>query len=274
MLDRGGGPRPRQRWAICSTTWHPAAPELDFLLSLLDPSEADACCAFVRFEDKKRAILSRLMARGLAAAGLGLPLEHCRIARTRGRKPFLANAAAADAQARAAAPNFNFNVSHEGDYVVGVSEPLLLCGVDIAAPPHVRRGGGGGGARPFLAAFEDKLTPNEWAFITAPRADDQILARFLRFWSMKEAFVKGRGDGLQFPLGSVEFRVVDTWQAAEDAWPEAREAQVGGGSSSSRGRLGYLDVLKPVIVSLSLLAARRFSAADVTSPTGASPWRL
>ena len=35
-------------------------------------------------------------------------------------------------------PNWNFNVSHEGDYVVLAAEPLLVCGVDVAAPDQVR----------------------------------------------------------------------------------------------------------------------------------------
>ena len=38
------------------------------------------------------------------------------------------------ARARASAPNFNFNVSHEGDYVVLAAEPVLLVGVDVSAP--------------------------------------------------------------------------------------------------------------------------------------------
>lgn len=38
---------------------------------------------------------------------------------------------------RKRAPNFNFNVSHEGDYVVLASEPLCICGIDVAAPQQV-----------------------------------------------------------------------------------------------------------------------------------------
>jgi hypothetical protein len=38
------------------------------------------------------------------------------------------------------APNFNFNVSHEGHFVVLASEPHTVCGVDCAAPSQLRRG--------------------------------------------------------------------------------------------------------------------------------------
>jgi hypothetical protein len=38
------------------------------------------------------------------------------------------------------APNFNYNVSHEGHFVVLASEPHTVCGVDCAAPSQLRRG--------------------------------------------------------------------------------------------------------------------------------------
>jgi phosphopantetheinyl transferase len=38
------------------------------------------------------------------------------------------------------APNFNYNVSHEGHFVVLASEPHTICGVDCAAPQQLRRG--------------------------------------------------------------------------------------------------------------------------------------
>jgi 4'-phosphopantetheinyl transferase len=46
----------------------------------------------------------------------------------------------------AAAPNFNFNVSHEGEFVVLASEPVCIVGVDVAAPGQLRNRNRKGGA--------------------------------------------------------------------------------------------------------------------------------
>ena len=43
-----------------------------------------------------------------------------------------------DEPRRRAMPNWNFNVSHEGKYVVLAAEPRLVCGVDVAAPEEQR----------------------------------------------------------------------------------------------------------------------------------------
>jgi len=94
---------------------------------------------YLQPDDRKRALVSRLLARRGCAVALALPHAAVRIARTRGRKPFLA--APRDggggggggsgvrgpidgrrSDSRVSLPNFNFNVSHEGDYVVLASE--------------------------------------------------------------------------------------------------------------------------------------------------------
>jgi hypothetical protein len=46
----------------------------------------------------------------------------------------------------AAAPNFNFNVSHEGEFVVLASEPVAIVGVDVAAPGQLRNRNRKGGS--------------------------------------------------------------------------------------------------------------------------------
>ena len=53
-------------------------------------------------------------------------------------------------------------MSHEGDFVVLASEPLCVCGVDVAAPAQLRRKG----AEPhpmcqFVTNFSRQLTSHE-----------------------------------------------------------------------------------------------------------------
>ena len=81
--------------------------------------------------------------RGQAAAACheayGVPHTAALIQRTKGGKPYLAaRPDTALAGTPDPGPNWNFNVSHEGHYVVLAAEPLLLCGVDVAAPDQSR----------------------------------------------------------------------------------------------------------------------------------------
>jgi phosphopantetheinyl transferase len=119
------------------------------------------------------------------------------------------------------APNFNFNVSHEGDFVVLASEPLCLVGVDVSAPEACRSGA----SRPapeLLKLFSKQLSRCEADYIRSAGCDGASLlfracarrvsfaaaeqqSAFRKIWSLKEAFVKARGDGLGLELGRVDF---------------------------------------------------------------------
>ena len=116
---------------------------------------------YYHFADKKRALMSRLMTRAACAKARECKFEEVIIGRTKGRKPFFQNvhevvdqpllspstngvsnndssisndnmSTNEDRIGIANAPNFNFNVSHEGKYVVLVSEPYAICGVGVA----------------------------------------------------------------------------------------------------------------------------------------------
>eukprot|EP00967_Tisochrysis_lutea_P118652 scaffold192973_cov34-Tisochrysis_lutea.AAC.4 len=92
------------------------------------------------------------------------------IHRTKGRKPYLANGhdgldgACGEAATRRLeeAPNWNFNVSHEGNYVILASEPSMLCGVDVAAPGQLRRQRNQG-LEDLFDVMKDNFTAREWA---------------------------------------------------------------------------------------------------------------
>jgi 4'-phosphopantetheinyl transferase len=88
--------------------------------------------------DQKRALVSRLLQRRACFEATGVPWKSVSIARTKGGKPFMANKPMGGAAPASLAPNWNFNVSHEGKYVVLAAEPNALCGVDVAAPEESR----------------------------------------------------------------------------------------------------------------------------------------
>jgi len=146
---------------------------------------------FLKSEDQKRALLSRLLAQ--AACSWLVPYEDVTIRRTRGRKPFCLNETPL---------NFNFNVSHEGDFVVLASETQCLVGVDVCSATSLRQ------TKDFeelRSSFRASFAAREWRRIESASTVDEGFRFFRTFWSCKEAFVKARGDGLQFDLGRLDF---------------------------------------------------------------------
>mmetsp|Transcript_22022 Transcript_22022/g.42257 ORF Transcript_22022/g.42257 Transcript_22022/m.42257 type:complete len:405 (+) Transcript_22022:70-1284(+) len=198
--------RYRLRLAVNIDQWTPAGDadgeEFQFLLQLI-PEEAErkAVMKYKFYDDKKRALMSRLLMRQSSAMALGrTSFKGIEVSRTKGRKPFLQTPLPPVAEA----PNFNVNVSHEGAWVVCASEPLCVCGVDVA---ELRRLKPNGEPIDFYKGFADQLSETEWADVRkgGPSLDDQYEV-FSRYWAAKEAFTKARGDGLGFPLGDAEFK--------------------------------------------------------------------
>ena len=184
--------------------------EFNWLLDELvkEPSERAAVRKFKFEADQKRALLARLLARHACRAVLG---AECGIARTEGGKPHAYPVPAVAAGARAC-PNFNFNVSHEGDYVIAASEPVALCGADVCSADHLCRRGPP--SRDDLRGLSDAFAAGEWAGLMAL---EDATARFNVFrvlWSAKEAVVKARGDGIVFELRRVTFVADDPAGAA------------------------------------------------------------
>lgn len=98
----------RLRWAVSVSAWSPSDQELQFLLSLLSSEEQAACTRFRLQDDKKRAVVSRLLQRKCAVEVLDIPFSEVDIRRTKGGKPYVSNPGN-----RLRAPNFNYSVSHE-----------------------------------------------------------------------------------------------------------------------------------------------------------------
>ena len=218
--SKAGDSQARLRWAVNIAKWHPEGDhegaEFQFLLHLLPANEREDCLKMRFMPDKKRAIVSRLLQRAACAHVTSIPFERIVIKRTKGRKPFLADISEAQPPRLPHAPNFNFNVSHEGDFVVLASEPSAICGVDVAAPGQARRPGKDGRmptAEEMLQTFSDVFTPHEKERIRAAadvdhdfEDDEQAKEEvFKRHWSLKEALVKAMGVGLALDLGRAEF---------------------------------------------------------------------
>lgn len=91
-------------------------------------------------------------------------------------------------------PNFNFNVSHHGDYVAIASEPICLVGLDIVSY-----------SRPenetipdFIQHFSSYFSTSEWDKINNAGTCDQILNEFYRY-GYKRMFSNDRVNS-EFPF--------------------------------------------------------------------------
>lgn len=147
-------------------------------------------------DDRKRALMSRLLQRKLFHDLLSIDYDSIRIERTPTGKPYLVSVP------NARLPHLNFNVSHDGDYVVIVSDPVSLVGTDIIS----RHSHSDLLPEKLFENFTTYFTPFEWMIIRSGGPDsDSMLDQFYRHWCMKEAYVKAVGVGLGFELHRAEF---------------------------------------------------------------------
>ena len=200
------------RWLVDVEAWEVAigGDEWQLLLKCLSEAEATKVMRFMHAADKKRALVSRLLQRRACHEVTGLSCADVVVERTKGGKPFMAN----KPRPMSGAPNFNYNVSHEGRYVALAAEPHRLCGIDVAAPETSRSGK----PRPMteqLKLVERQLTRAEVACIMRAGPEERAMeAVFRRFWSLKEAYTKARGDGLGFEFHRCDFQLCGVTRGA------------------------------------------------------------
>lgn len=186
-----------QRWAVNISTWNPSETEFSFCMSLLPAHEHLVIRSFVKFEDRKRALVSRMLQYMLVQAVLNIPYSEIVIKRTKEGKPYLENQVE-----NCYFPNFNFNSSHHGDYVAIASEPLCLVGLDIVCHGFSENGS----AIAYVKNFSPCFTSFEWMnILNAGPNDKDLLNQFYRYWCLKEAYIKAVGVGLGYKLERLEF---------------------------------------------------------------------
>uniref|UniRef100_A0A8C3RHT4 L-aminoadipate-semialdehyde dehydrogenase-phosphopantetheinyl transferase n=1 Tax=Chelydra serpentina TaxID=8475 RepID=A0A8C3RHT4_CHESE len=143
--------------------------------------------------DRKQA--GRLLIRKLIAEKLWIPWNEIHLQRTSKGKPFLVN------DILSIHPNFNFNVSHQGDYAVLAAEPELHVGIDIMKTNLP----GSGSVPDFFRIMKRQFTEAEWKVIKSMDNEWIQLDMFYRHWALKESFIKAIGIGIGFNLQRIEF---------------------------------------------------------------------
>ncbi|KAF3327230.1 L-aminoadipate-semialdehyde dehydrogenase-phosphopantetheinyl transferase-like isoform X1 [Carex littledalei] len=184
-----------RRWLVDISGWNPSEHRFQSLLSLLPPQQQPQVTRFVKLEDRKRALVSRLLQYSLVTDVLGIPFDKISILHTTEGKPYLKN------KEKLLYPNFNYSVSHHGDYVGVACEPICLVGFDIVSitKPQMET------TLQYLNNFMPYFTPFEWDNIVHAGPSNNTLTEFYRYWCLKEAYVKAIGAGLGFGLNRLEF---------------------------------------------------------------------
>uniref|UniRef100_A0A0E0MC66 non-specific serine/threonine protein kinase n=1 Tax=Oryza punctata TaxID=4537 RepID=A0A0E0MC66_ORYPU len=209
MVEEGekqsSGGRWRWRWLVDVGRWLPSPAEFQAAAALLPPHDRPAIHRFVREDDRKRALVSRLLQYSLVHHALGIPLHQIRINRTLEGKSCLTLQRLLQQNENVTVPGFNFSTSHQGDYVGIASEPLCLVGLDIVSISKPQ----GETALEFINNFTSYLTDHEWNCIVSSGSPDEMLIQFYRYWCLKEAFVKATGAGVGFGLQRLEFHHIN-----------------------------------------------------------------
>ncbi|CAE8735743.1 unnamed protein product [Polarella glacialis] len=202
----------RCNWAVDAEAWQPPGgslgEEFNLLLSQLPQSEQVSVLAVPALQDRKRSLLGRLLVLRACALALGaVDFSQVQLGRTKGKKPFLRH------PLPPGLPNFNFNVSHDGRWVVLASDALHLVGVDVSAPQSAR---GDREDDTFLDDLYTVIHESEAAMIRAQGTVSGRYAVFQRIWSAKESVTKAIGQGVDFGLERIEVTLID------EASPDSR----------------------------------------------------
>ena len=172
--------------------WAPLAAsdeELARLSAWLAPEERARAARYGREFLARRYIVGRALLRWVLGRAVRVPPAAVPIVRgARGRPQLEGNA------------GLDFNISHtEGVALIGVAHDGRI-GVDVEHSERDVRADGL--ARKFL-------TPTERSTL-APLGESERRARFLRYWTCKEAMSKATGEGLSAPFRHLDVRLTET----------------------------------------------------------------
>jgi 4'-phosphopantetheinyl transferase len=163
----------------------PAVPQKRPISKCLLSLTKDERNRFFRFKKKKDSLLyltGRYYIKKIISEKTKIPIEKIIIKTTKFGRPALH---------KPKIKNFDFNISHSGDYVaIAISNKKI--GVDIEK------------IKPLdLEIAESYFTPKELSYIKGNTKDK--LTSFYKIWTLKESYIKAIGKGLSHPLKSFYF---------------------------------------------------------------------
>jgi 4'-phosphopantetheinyl transferase len=166
----------------------PPADQTDRWLAVLSDCEKQRYQRFVFEKDRIHFAAAHALLRGVLSQYANIRPEDWQFSRNTWGKPAIANVGIAD---------LGFNLTH--------TQGLVACGVAYTASIGVDSEWMARSA-PLENLARDCFAPDEQAyFLDAPQEKRREL--FFRLWTLKESFVKARGQGLSIPLDSFSFQL-------------------------------------------------------------------
>ena len=148
------------------------------LLKHLTPERCERVKRIRNEEMAKKQIFAGAFMQFCLGNALDIPFDEVKLSYNSHKKPYIENSGTF------------FNMSHSGDYaVLAVSDSEV--GIDIESLRRKR-----------ISIAKRFFCSEEYEYILAAGDEDAVNRRFLEYWTMKEAFVKYTGTGLDVPLDS------------------------------------------------------------------------
>ncbi|XP_039600124.1 L-aminoadipate-semialdehyde dehydrogenase-phosphopantetheinyl transferase isoform X2 [Polypterus senegalus] len=224
------------RWAFRCGSWSPSCSEWLLAARCVQREEKDRIGQFVFAKDSKSAMAGRLLIRKLITEKMNIPWNEIHLERTPKGKPVLAKPVLHNISQK-----YNFNISHQGDYVVLAAEPGFQVGVDVMKTSRpvlhwkpvllqklvkkltecvnltktviwlcsisslARQGSTT--TVDFFKIMKRQFTDHEWKVIKSAGSELKQLDMFYRHWTLKESFIKAIGTGVSFNLQRIEFHL-------------------------------------------------------------------
>lgn len=192
------------RWAFNLNAWRCTLSDLELATACIQPEEKMRLAKFYFLDDLKASLIGRLLMRRFVKANMPeLDYNTIRFERDERQKPYFPSI---DGKMY----HMDFNVSHHEGYAVlagsfqrnenqGQNDSL---GVDVMTTEFDC----GKDLNEFFRLMQRKFSKSEWECIKSPSIEAQQAAAFMRFWSLKESYVKNIGVGITVDLEKINFQ--------------------------------------------------------------------
>ncbi|WP_443659018.1 4'-phosphopantetheinyl transferase family protein [Clostridium algidicarnis] len=148
-------------------------------LSLIDDSKRAKINKFKNSDDKIRTLIADILVRSIICNKLKIFNEEIEYEYNSYGKPKLKNS-----------KEFHFNISHSGDWVIGVVDNQPV-GIDIEKISPIE----------YIDIAKKFFKEDEYNWLLAQK-DREKLEYFYKLWTLKESYIKMMGTGLSMPLDS------------------------------------------------------------------------
>lgn len=169
--------------------------------NLLSPAEQAQADRIHHQQRRHTFLASRTLLRQWLSQVTGQPANRLTLGTGPHGKPFLVED-----------PSLQFNLSHGGDWLMIALRDRHAVGIDIEPIQPRQR----------LSQLCHRYLSEHESSTVLSLSQDQAQTQFLRYWTCREAYVKGLGVGLTIPLNTINLTLANP-QSTEPQWIEATQ---------------------------------------------------